>query len=52
MPAAIRDQYQYFTEASLNRLREKGGYQLPMTALEAGIHDYVRTYLLAEDRYL
>ena len=52
MPETIRGQYQYFTEANLHRLREKGGYQAPMTALEAGIHDYVRGYLLAEDRYL
>lgn len=52
MPEAIRGQYQYFTEANLHRLRDKGGYEAPMTALEAGIHDYVRGYLLAEDRYL
>ncbi len=52
MPEALRAHYQYFTEASLNNLREKAGYKQPMTTLEDGVNDYVRNYLLAHDTYL
>lgn len=52
MPAALRQQYQYFTEASLDRLRRRAGYAAPMTSLEDGVRDYVRGYLLGGDPYL
>ena len=52
MPSSIRGQYQYFTEASLDNLREKAGYQRPFHSLEDGIIDYVKNYLLADDQYL
>lgn len=48
MPEAIRDRYQYFTQATMDRLRA-AGYQADMTPLEAGIGDYVRGYLAAAD---
>jgi ADP-L-glycero-D-manno-heptose 6-epimerase len=40
MPPAIRDKYQYFTEAKMDRLKA-AGYAKPMTPLEEGIADYV-----------
>jgi ADP-L-glycero-D-manno-heptose 6-epimerase len=50
MPEAMRDKYQYFTEAALGKLRA-AGYAAPMTGLEDGIRMYVR-YLGSEDRYV
>lgn len=35
-PIAIRDRYQYFTEANMTKLRAEG-YQKPFTELEAGV---------------
>ena len=52
MPEALRNQYQYYTEATLTRLREGTGYTKPMTRLEDGVHDYVQGYLLKDDPYL
>ncbi len=49
-PVEIRDKYQYFTEANMDRLRQ-AGYARPFTELEDGVADYVRTYLQAEDPY-
>jgi ADP-L-glycero-D-manno-heptose 6-epimerase len=49
-PREIRDKYQYFTEARLERLRA-AGYQKPTTALEDGVRDYVQTYLAGADPY-
>ena len=50
MPPAIRDKYQYFTEARMDRLK-LAGYAKPMTPLEEGIGDYVRSYLSQPDPY-
>ncbi|MBS1945156.1 MAG: ADP-glyceromanno-heptose 6-epimerase [Bacteroidetes bacterium] len=44
-PADIRDKYQYFTEAEMDKLRGTG-YSKPFHTLEEGIEDYVRNYLL------
>ena len=44
MPEDIRDKYQYFTEANMQKLRSIG-YKAPFTSLEAGVDDYVRNYL-------
>ena len=49
-PAEIRDRYQYFTEANMERLRA-AGYDRPATELEDGVAAYVRGYLAADDRY-
>jgi len=43
-PEDIRDKYQYFTEANMNKLRSIG-YTQPFTSLEEGIDDYVKNYL-------
>ena len=39
-PEDIRDNYQYFTEADLSKLRE-AGYTQEFTSLEDGIEDYI-----------
>jgi len=49
MPEAIRDKYQYFTQANLSRLRA-AGYTAPVPLLEDSVSDYVRNYLLPARR--
>jgi len=49
-PVEIRDKYQYFTQANMDRLRA-AGYDRPFTSLEEGVDTYVRHYLAASDRY-
>ena len=44
-PADIRDKYQYFTEAKMDKLRAIG-YDTPFYSLEEGISDYVAQYLI------
>ena len=44
-PEDIRDKYQYFTEASMDKLRN-AGYRDPFLSLEDGIGDYVKNYLV------
>jgi ADP-L-glycero-D-manno-heptose 6-epimerase len=48
-PEDIRDKYQYYTEADMNKLK-KAGYQEPFTSLEEGVKDYVQNYL-SEGKY-
>ena len=45
IPEDIRDKYQYFTEAKIEKLR-KAGYTDKFYALEEGVRDYVQNYLL------
>ena len=45
IPQDIREKYQYFTEAKMNKLRSIG-YDRPFQSLENGIDDYVRHYLI------
>lgn len=44
MPEDLRDKYQYFTEADINKLRS-AGYKENFTSLEDGIEDYVSNFL-------
>ena len=44
-PEDIRDNYQYFTEADLSKLR-LAGYSEEFTSLEDGIEEYVGNYLM------
>jgi ADP-L-glycero-D-manno-heptose 6-epimerase len=48
MPDSIRNQYQYFTEADITKLK-KAGYNKPTTPLEDAIKDYVQNYLQKKD---
>jgi len=44
-PADIRDNYQYYTEANMNKLIN-AGFAEQFTPLEDGVKDYVQNYLL------
>lgn len=50
MPEDLQGKYQYFTEATMVKLRA-AGYSAPFTSLEDGVKDYVQNYLLSEDKY-
>lgn len=50
MPEAIRDRYQYFTEASMDRIRALG-YGGQSTPLEEGVRRYVQDFLAQSDPY-
>ena len=50
MPVQIRDKYQYFTEASLDRLRQ-AGIEQPFRTLEENVRDYVGSYLNQDNQY-
>jgi ADP-L-glycero-D-manno-heptose 6-epimerase len=45
MPEAIRDKYQYFTEAKIEKLRS-AGYARPITPLGEAVRDYLQNYLV------
>jgi len=49
-PADIRDKYQYFTEAAMEKLISIG-YKKPFTSLEDGVKDYVQNYLTDQKYY-
>lgn len=50
LPDHLREKYQYFTEANLDKIRS-AGYNKATTSLEDGVNDYVKNYLL-KDLYL
>jgi ADP-L-glycero-D-manno-heptose 6-epimerase len=47
MPEEIRNRYQYFTEAKMNKI-QAAGYKNSPHSLEEGIKDYVQNYLLKD----
>jgi len=49
-PSDIRDKYQYYTEADMQKLKATG-YTNTFTKLEEGISDYVRNYLSKNGYY-
>ena len=49
-PADIRDTYQYYTRAAMEKLQGIG-YDKPFTSLEEGVHDYVTNYLTTTQYY-
>jgi ADP-L-glycero-D-manno-heptose 6-epimerase len=49
-PEAIRDSYQYFTQASVENLR-RAGYNAGFTPLAEAVRRYVQSYLDTPDRY-
>lgn len=51
MPENLRNQYQYFTEADLTKLR-KAGCEMKFSALDSAVKDYVQNYLLQKDPIL
>jgi ADP-L-glycero-D-manno-heptose 6-epimerase len=50
MPEDIRDKYQYFTEADMNKLKN-AGYTDAFASLEEGVTDYVQHYLTEHKYY-
>jgi ADP-L-glycero-D-manno-heptose 6-epimerase len=48
-PLDIRDKYQYFTEANMDKLKA-AGYDRPFYSLEDGVKEYVQQYL-SEGKY-
>lgn len=48
-PADIRDKYQYFTEANMEKIK-KIGYSTSFTSLEDGVKDYVKNYLSSRSK--
>lgn len=50
MPPSLRNQYQYFTEAPMEKLRAQG-YSPAFYSLEKAIEDYVVNYLEKPDPY-
>jgi ADP-L-glycero-D-manno-heptose 6-epimerase len=50
MPEDIRDKYQYFTEANMQKLKD-AGYSDSFYSLEEGVNDYVRNYLAKGNFY-
>jgi len=49
-PKDIRDKYQYFTEAKMEKLRSIG-YNKKFYTLREGTNDYVRNYLMKENKF-
>lgn len=49
-PEDIRDTYQYFTEADMNKLKSSG-YDRPFFELETGVDEYIRSYLIPGKLY-
>jgi ADP-L-glycero-D-manno-heptose 6-epimerase len=50
MPNALRNKYQYFTQADMSKLHA-AGYTKAFTSLEDGIRQYVEKYLSKDDPY-
>jgi ADP-L-glycero-D-manno-heptose 6-epimerase len=50
MPEDIRDKYQYFTEAKMNKLKD-AGYNQEFYSLEEGVKDYVQNFLMTKLYY-
>jgi ADP-L-glycero-D-manno-heptose 6-epimerase len=49
-PLDIRDKYQYFTEADMNKIHS-AGYTTPFHSLEDGVKEYVTDYLQKGEYY-
>jgi len=49
-PEDIRDTYQYFTEADMEKLKA-AGYKKEFTSLESGVEKYVKEYLVNSKYY-
>ena len=49
MPEILRDKYQYFTQATIEKLRSQG-FENKLFSLEDAVNDYVRNYLVPDLR--
>ncbi len=50
MPVDLRNTYQYYTQAEMQKIK-KAGYNEAFYSLEEGVDDYVRHYLSAKNYY-
>ncbi len=50
-PLALRDKYQYYTEARMERLRN-AGYTATFTNIEDGVRQYIQNFLSTKDPYI
>lgn len=50
MPKDLQGRYQYFTQASMQKVKD-AGYTQSFHTLEQGVADYVQNYLMQEDKY-
>ena len=50
MPEELQQQYQYFTEANMDKLHQ-AGYTKSFTSLEDGVRDYVVNHMALNDPY-
>lgn len=50
MPEDIREKYQYFTQANINKIKNVGYIKSP-TDINAGVTDYVKNYLLKDSYF-
>jgi len=50
MPENLRGKYQYFTQATMQKLKA-AGYEARFFSLEEGVADYVRSYLGTSDKF-
>jgi ADP-L-glycero-D-manno-heptose 6-epimerase len=50
MPESLRPNYQYYTEAPIEKIR-RAGYRLPITPLADAVADYVQNYLAQNERH-
>lgn len=49
-PEDIRDKYQYFTEANMEKLKH-AGFEQAFTSIDEGVSDYVKNYLTSKSYY-
>ena len=49
MPEILKDKYQYFTQATIEKLRSQG-FDHNLFSLEDAVHDYIRNYLVPDLR--
>ena len=47
LPEHLREKYQYFTEAKMDKIK-KAGFNSSIKGLEEGVADYVKNYLLGK----
>ncbi|MEJ0063655.1 MAG: ADP-glyceromanno-heptose 6-epimerase [Alphaproteobacteria bacterium] len=52
MPETLREKYQYFTQAKMDKLAGAGYDVSHMTSLEEGIRRYVQDYMMQPDQYV
>lgn len=50
MPETLKTKYQYFTQATMEKIKA-AGYDQPMTSLEDGVAKYINDYLVTDDPY-